>query len=99
MGKRLIVFKNKADAQKARDVKWLAGIFESKTLRDRAAKMRAEKKQEAVREWDAWRIPLFVAQLARLEERASAREAEAEAVAAYHLKRAVPKKEKTKGTK
>lgn len=97
--KRLIVFKNKADAQKERAQKWLAGIFESKTLQERAMKMRAENKQDAVREWDSWRIPLFKAQIERMHERGCAREAEAEAVQAYHDKRSVPKKQNLKASK
>eukprot|EP00929_Paragymnodinium_shiwhaense_P051055 TRINITY_DN256_c0_g2_i1.p1 TRINITY_DN256_c0_g2~~TRINITY_DN256_c0_g2_i1.p1 ORF type:complete len:548 (+),score=225.62 TRINITY_DN256_c0_g2_i1:98-1741(+) len=97
--KRLKVFKQRDSNQKAREEEWLKGIYEAKTLRERAGKMRVESKQANIREWNSVRMPIFGAQLARTQERALAREAEGEAVNAYVEKRAVPKKEKTKGNK
>merc|ERR1712125_215455 len=85
--KRSMKFKTKNDAQKARDDAWLQGIFEAKTLRARANKMKGENKQDALREWNNWRIPTFAAQLARTYERTLSREAENEAVGSYQNKR------------
>jgi len=76
---------------------WLKAVLEVKAERLRMAKMMQERNQEYLNLLHSLRQPIFEAQLKRMEERKMAAEAIAQSTAAYHEKRAVPKKVKKKG--
>lgn len=89
------------DARDARvqrkDGMWLRRVLEYKADQLRMAKMRKERNDEFLRILHDLRQPVFGGQLNRTNERLQVVEAVQKMSQAYQEKRAVPKKEKTKG--
>merc|ERR1712151_1262 len=95
--KRKLVWKQYADRIKRKEDAWMHKIFEKKAEIKRDDKMQKERNQESLKEWHSQRWPIFAAAIRSTEERRLARESEEEAVKDYQDRRAIPKKEKTKG--
>eukprot|EP00930_Biecheleria_cincta_P074713 TRINITY_DN61937_c0_g1_i1.p1 TRINITY_DN61937_c0_g1~~TRINITY_DN61937_c0_g1_i1.p1 ORF type:complete len:561 (+),score=145.25 TRINITY_DN61937_c0_g1_i1:67-1683(+) len=89
------------DARNARverkNAMWLRHVLEVKADQLRSAKMRRERNDEFLRILHDLRQPLFEQQLKRTKERLEVVEAVQKMSHAYHEKRAIPKKDKTKG--
>jgi len=75
----------------------LRHVLEVKADQLRAAKMRRERNDEFLRILHDLRQPMFEAQLKRTKERLEVVEAVQKMSQTYHEKRAIPKREKTKG--
>ncbi|CAJ1376190.1 unnamed protein product [Effrenium voratum] len=97
MRKREGAWSLREDRIKRKSQAWLKGVLEVKAERLRMAKMMQERNQEYLNFLHSRRQPIFEAQLKHMEERKQAAEAIAQSTAAYHEKRAVPKKVKKKG--
>mmetsp|Transcript_49491 Transcript_49491/g.107766 ORF Transcript_49491/g.107766 Transcript_49491/m.107766 type:complete len:523 (+) Transcript_49491:45-1613(+) len=95
--KREFYWKVRDDRIVRRDQEWLHDKLEDKAERQRAAVLQRERNQEFLRDLHQIRQPIFAAQLERSEALRKAREEEEDSVKAYHDKRAIPKKAKSKG--
>lgn len=97
MQKREAAWSIREERIRRKNQAWLKAVLEVKAERLRMAKMMQERNQEYLNLLHSLRQPIFEAQLKRMEERKQAAEAIAQSTAAYHEKRAVPKKVKKKG--